>query len=193
MAAGLLARLSWTTASPAPLAFGHNVLHSTAGSWSLNGRACGQAGPAEVHWSVWLLICCPAQVEDVDVDGMPKNANKSKYDLDGGGGQVSLLIRLSHKVCLKHCQKPPDRIGMTRILVAVKLCLTCIRLDRSMPKPATSGFADHAPHPGTDQQVYAHELPGLLAFQVPTLHLGSCSALLAAACLASNTAQPCPE
>ena len=38
------------------------------------------------------------QVEDVDVDGLPKASNKSKYDLDGGGGQVSLLIRLSHKV-----------------------------------------------------------------------------------------------
>ena len=32
------------------------------------------------------------------MDGLPKASNKSKYDLDGGGGQVSLLIRLSHKV-----------------------------------------------------------------------------------------------
>ncbi len=38
------------------------------------------------------------QAEDVDVDGLPKSASRSKYDLDGGGGQVSLLIRVSHKV-----------------------------------------------------------------------------------------------
>ena len=38
------------------------------------------------------------KAEDVDVDGLPRNAAKSKYDLDGGGGQVSLLIRISHKV-----------------------------------------------------------------------------------------------
>ncbi|KAK9789380.1 hypothetical protein WJX73_005043 [Symbiochloris irregularis] len=38
-----------------------------------------------------------ARVEDVDVDGLPKGNAKSKYDLDGGAGQVSLLIRLSHK------------------------------------------------------------------------------------------------
>ena len=39
------------------------------------------------------------------MDGLPKSANKSKYDLDGGGGQVSLLIRLSHKVrqCEAYC------------------------------------------------------------------------------------------
>lgn len=37
-------------------------------------------------------------MEDVDVDGLPKGNAKSKYDLDGGAGQVSLLIRLSHKV-----------------------------------------------------------------------------------------------
>ena len=44
-------------------------------------------------------------MEDVDVDGLPKSSNKSKYDLDGGGGQVSLLIRLSHKV--RSLQPPP--------------------------------------------------------------------------------------
>ena len=38
------------------------------------------------------------QVEDVDVDGLPKSAARSKFDLDGGGGAVSLLIRISHKV-----------------------------------------------------------------------------------------------
>ncbi len=37
------------------------------------------------------------KAEDVDVDGLPKSATRSKYDLDGGGGQVSLLIRVSHK------------------------------------------------------------------------------------------------
>lgn len=37
------------------------------------------------------------KAEDVDVDGLPKSATRSKYDLDGGGGQVSLLIRISHK------------------------------------------------------------------------------------------------
>ena len=45
--------------------------------------------------SLWLTL----QVEDVDVDGLPKSSAKSKYDLDGGAGQVSLLIRISHKVC----------------------------------------------------------------------------------------------
>lgn len=39
------------------------------------------------------------RVEDVDVNGMPKTgASRSKYDLDGGGGAVSLLIKVSHKV-----------------------------------------------------------------------------------------------
>ena len=37
------------------------------------------------------------KAEDVDVDGLPKSASRSKYDLDGGGGSVSLLIRVSHK------------------------------------------------------------------------------------------------
>ncbi len=44
------------------------------------------------------VLSLPAQAEDVDVDGLPKSASRSKYDLDGGGGQVSLLIRVSHKV-----------------------------------------------------------------------------------------------
>ena len=39
------------------------------------------------------------KVEDVDANGLPKTAARSKYDLDGGGGTVSLLIKLSHKVC----------------------------------------------------------------------------------------------
>lgn len=43
-------------------------------------------------------MCLSVQAEDVDVDGLPKSASRSKYDLDGGGGQVSLLIRVSHKV-----------------------------------------------------------------------------------------------
>lgn len=43
------------------------------------------------------------QVEDVDADGLPKGNNKSKFDLDGGQGQVSLLIRLSHRVCSLPC------------------------------------------------------------------------------------------
>ncbi|KAK9815384.1 hypothetical protein WJX72_002710 [[Myrmecia] bisecta] len=38
------------------------------------------------------------KVEDLDVDGMPKSsASKSRYDLDGGAGTVSLLIRVSNK------------------------------------------------------------------------------------------------
>ncbi len=45
-----------------------------------------------------MMFCLLAQAEDVDVDGLPKSASRSKYDLDGGGGQVSLLIRVSHKV-----------------------------------------------------------------------------------------------
>ena len=32
------------------------------------------------------------------IDGLPRTAARSKYDLDGGAGAVSLLIRLSHKV-----------------------------------------------------------------------------------------------
>ncbi len=31
------------------------------------------------------------------VDGLPRTAARSKYDLDGGAGAVSLLIRVSHK------------------------------------------------------------------------------------------------
>lgn len=38
------------------------------------------------------------RVEDVDANGMPKTSGRSKYDLDGGGGTVSLLIKVSHKV-----------------------------------------------------------------------------------------------
>lgn len=41
------------------------------------------------------------KVEDVDANGLPKTASRSKYDLDGGGGTVSLLIRVSHKVRAK--------------------------------------------------------------------------------------------
>ncbi len=38
------------------------------------------------------------KVEDLDVDGMPKSsASKSRYDLDGGAGTVSLLIRVANK------------------------------------------------------------------------------------------------
>ena len=44
-----------------------------------------------------LIDMRECKAEDVDVDGLPRNAAKSKYDLDGGGGQVSLLIRISHK------------------------------------------------------------------------------------------------
>ena len=41
------------------------------------------------------------RIEDVDANGMPKTSNtRSKYDLDGGGGTVSLLIKVSHKVRL---------------------------------------------------------------------------------------------
>ena len=46
-----------------------------------------------------LIDMRDCKAEDVDIDGLPRNAAKSKYDLDGGGGQVSLLIRISHKVC----------------------------------------------------------------------------------------------
>ena len=46
-----------------------------------------------------LIDMRDCKAEDVDIDGLPRNASKSKYDLDGGGGQVSLLIRISHKVC----------------------------------------------------------------------------------------------
>jgi hypothetical protein len=49
-----------------------------------------------------LINMRECKAEDVDVDGLPKSASKSKYDLDGGGGQVSLLIRISHKV--RPCQ-----------------------------------------------------------------------------------------
>jgi hypothetical protein len=38
------------------------------------------------------------RIQDVDVNGMPKASSRSKYDLDGGGGTVSLLIKVSHKV-----------------------------------------------------------------------------------------------
>ena len=34
----------------------------------------------------------------VQIDGLPRTAARSKYDLDGGAGAVSLLIRISHKV-----------------------------------------------------------------------------------------------
>ena len=65
------------------------------------------------------------------MDGLPKSANKSKYDLDGGGGQVSLLIRLSHKVrrsaaldckslTVKHCWPPQLLQGLC---VHVRPCL----------------------------------------------------------------------
>ena len=47
-----------------------------------------------------LIDMRECKAEDVDVDGLPRNAAKSKYDLDGGGGQVSLLIRISHKAGL---------------------------------------------------------------------------------------------
>ena len=48
------------------------------------------------------------KVEDVDANGLPKTAARSKYDLDGGGGTVSLLIKLSHKVCFSSF---PDSAG----------------------------------------------------------------------------------
>ena len=44
-----------------------------------------------------LINMRECKAEDVDVDGLPKSASRSKYDLDGGGGSVSLLIRISHK------------------------------------------------------------------------------------------------
>ena len=44
-----------------------------------------------------LINMRECKAEDVDVDGLPKSASRSKYDLDGGGGSVSLLIRVSHK------------------------------------------------------------------------------------------------
>lgn len=50
-----------------------------------------------------LIDMRECKAEDVDVDGLPRNAAKSKYDLDGGGGQVSLLIRISHKVRCSLC------------------------------------------------------------------------------------------
>ena len=40
------------------------------------------------------------RIEDVDANGLPKTSSRSKYDLDGGGGTVSLLIKVSHKVSL---------------------------------------------------------------------------------------------
>lgn len=40
------------------------------------------------------------RIEDVDINGQPKTSSRSKYDLDGGGGTVSLLIKVSHKVRL---------------------------------------------------------------------------------------------
>lgn len=43
------------------------------------------------------------KIEDVDVNGLPKTASRSKYDLDGGGGTVSLLIKVSHKVSCGAC------------------------------------------------------------------------------------------
>ena len=51
------------------------------------------------------------RIEDVDINGMPKSSSRSKYDLDGGGGSVSLLIKVSHKVGqtaskLKHSNRP---------------------------------------------------------------------------------------
>ena len=43
------------------------------------------------------------RVEDVDANGMPKTNNaRSKYDLDGGGGTVSLLIKVSHKASFNY-------------------------------------------------------------------------------------------
>jgi hypothetical protein len=45
------------------------------------------------------------KAEDVDVDGLPKSASRSKYDLDGGGGSVSLLIRISHKARCCPCPR----------------------------------------------------------------------------------------
>ena len=57
---------------------------------------------------VWLVFAClstgvaPQAFADVlvcvQIDGLPRTAARSKYDLDGGAGAVSLLIRLSHKV-----------------------------------------------------------------------------------------------
>ncbi|EIE26899.1 hypothetical protein COCSUDRAFT_64712 [Coccomyxa subellipsoidea C-169] len=52
-----------------------------------------------------LINMRECKAEDVDVDGLPKSASRSKYDLDGGGGQVSLLIRVSHKDPSKPCVK----------------------------------------------------------------------------------------
>ncbi|KAK9826828.1 hypothetical protein WJX81_004888 [Elliptochloris bilobata] len=45
------------------------------------------------------------KAEDVEVDGLPRTAARSKYDLDGGAGAVSLLIRISHKDPSRPCVK----------------------------------------------------------------------------------------
>ena len=55
-----------------------------------------------------LIDMRECKAEDVDIDGLPRNATKSKYDLDGGGGQVSLLIRISHKVCCSSASLSKD-------------------------------------------------------------------------------------
>ncbi len=44
------------------------------------------------------------KVEDVDAEGMPtRSAARSKFELDGSGGQASLLNKISHKVIPVPC------------------------------------------------------------------------------------------
>lgn len=58
------------------------------------------------------------KIEDVDANGLPKTSSRSKYDLDGGGGTVSLLIKVSHKVILN---SGLDHIFRSRLLLIHKL------------------------------------------------------------------------
>ena len=53
------------------------------------------------------------------IDGLPRTAARSKYDLDGGAGAVSLLIRISHKVrpCCKWAARPVVSDCMSAYLI----------------------------------------------------------------------------
>lgn len=56
-------------------------------SWRL--PVCNTVWCRQLLLTVWVRT---------QIDGLPRTAARSKYDLDGGAGAVSLLIRISHKV-----------------------------------------------------------------------------------------------
>ena len=66
--------------------------------WEPKGLLCYFKSADDPPTYRWIINIRECRIEDEDANGMPKASNaRSKYDLDGGGGTVFLLIKVSHK------------------------------------------------------------------------------------------------